>query len=97
MAKKISAFTKKIEGFDIELVVEEGLIKLYYDTDHNYLVDTFMRVDNLEIFLQDYIKTLKLKHPKDDIHDDHKKILLDKGWNVRQGVVEQLKNVKKEE
>lgn len=97
MAKKISALSKKIEGFDIELVVEEELIKLYYDTAHDYLVDTFIRVDDLEAFLQDYVRSLKLKLPKDDTHDDHKKILLDRGWNVRPGVVEQLKNSKKEE
>ena len=97
MAKKITALSKKIEGFDIELVVEEELIKLYYDAAHDYLVDTFMRVDDLEVFLQDYVKSLKLKLPKDDSHDDHKKILLDRGWNVKSGVVEQLKNVKSEE
>lgn len=97
--KKITALTKKMEGFDMELIIENELIKLYHDVDHNKLVDTFTKIDDLETFLQDYIRFLKLNKgnkPKDDDHDDHKKNLLEKGWHVKPGIPEQLKNVERE-
>lgn len=96
--KKISALTKKIEGFDIELIIEDELIKLYYDADHNNLVSTFTNIDDTETFLEDnYIRFLKKnKDKKKDDHEEHKKDLLEKGWKIKPGIPHQLDNVERE-